>query len=253
MIDFQFSETMEAEFTGLPKGRPELAEFDVAADETRIASLIVRAEDIQAGSASRYSEERTGARRLQALHLGFLRGRHHVGLRPGKIRRVFIPRVRQANDTPAELSFSQRTLDLVRSGFVLRASSFEDLLDNNPEVFEASDEQISTFIRQQLLLTLGGVAYFLTQYEKPNFTLAYDGNFIGAIDLLLQSRIPNVPKDFNLLSDSICSDIVRHLRDAGRIQAVWGELRMNGSGVVLVATGTPVSPPEPRGRAKLLE
>jgi hypothetical protein len=253
MIDFQFSETIEVEFLGLSQSRPELAEFDVIADETRIAALIVRAEGVHVGSVSLYSEEKVGAPRLQALHFGFLRGRQRAGLRSAKIRRVFISHTGQTNETPAELSFSQRTLDLVRSGFVLRASSFEDLLDNKPESFEASDQQLSSFIREQLLLTFGGIADFLIQYGKPNFTIAYDGNFIGSMDLLLQSRIPNVPKDFNLLSTSICSDIVRYLRGAGRFEAAWGGLKMNGSGVVIVATGTPSSPPEPTGRAKLIE
>jgi hypothetical protein len=253
MIDFQLSETAEAEFPGLAHGRPEIAELDVVVDETRMAALIARAEDIQVRLASWYPEERVGAPRLQALGFGFLRGKQYSGQRSEKIKRVRIAHAREVNDTPAELPFSQRTLNFVRSGFVLRASSFEDLLDNKPEQFKASDEQISSFVREQLLLSFGGVADFLTQYGKPDFTIAYDGNFIAAIDLLLQSRIPNVPKDFHLLSSSICSDIVRYLRNAGRLDAASGRLRMNGSGIVLVATGTAVSPPEPTGRAELLE
>jgi hypothetical protein len=253
MIDFQLSETVEAEFLGLARGRPEIAELDVVVDETRLAALIARAEEIQIGLATWYPEERVGTPRLQALRFGFLRGRQYSGQRGAKIKRVRIAHAREVSAAPAELAFSQRTLNFVRSGFVLRASSFEDLIDNKPEQLKASDEQISSFVREQLLLSLGGVADFLTQYGKADFTIAYDGNFIAAIDLLLQSRIPNVPKDFHLLSSSICSDIVRHLRDVGRIETAWGGLRMNGSGVVLVATGTPVSPPEPIGRAKLLE
>jgi hypothetical protein len=69
----------------------------------------------------------------------------------------------------------------------------------------------------------------------------------------LQSRIPNVPKEFSVLSNSICVDIVQHLRAGGHIEAGWGKLKMKGSGVLLVATGTPVSLPEPVGRAKLIE
>lgn len=261
MVDVHFLDAVEADFREAQWLPSEVAENAVALAEAahfRFLTLNLRAEATTARLAGTWhSEERFEALPLVPLEpspSGFVILTSDARIGSVKFRRVKISRTRQGHETaPAELRFSQKTLDLVRRGFRLRASSLEALLENNAEEFDVSDEQLSSFIGERLMLTFGGVADFVTQSRNTDFTIAYEGNFIGAIDVLLQSRIPNVPKEFSVLSNSICSDIVRHLRDGGRVEAFSWKLKMNGSGVVLAATGTRVSPPQPIGRAKLIE
>jgi hypothetical protein len=253
--DLLLSDVIEAEFRAPQERRPEL-DLEIIGEESRIAMFRVL-QDIQAGSTvvAWPGEGKIKIGSHDALSSRFARKSLHSGLSPSKIKRVFIEEVNRAEyPVPAEFYFSQRTLDLVRRGFVLRASSLESLFeDKNAEVLDASDVQISSFIRERLLLTFGGMADVLVQYRKLKAILANEGRFIDAVDIPLQSRIPNVPKDFGALSNSICGDIVRYLKAGGRIEPSWGRLEMDGTRVVLVATGTPVSPPKPVGRAKLIE
>jgi hypothetical protein len=261
MFELQFRDAVEAEFREQQWLLQEIAESVEAAVETlsRMTALDLRAEDAPAklAAVTWYPADLMGV--LAPLPLGpprsvFIMPRQRDRMRSAKVRRVFISHTGQvARNAPAELRFSQETLDLTRRGFFLNASSLEDLFEEKVEKFNVSDENVSSFIRDRLILTFGGVADFLTQYGKSEFLIANEGNFIDAIDRLLQSRIPNVPKEFGALSRSICLDIVRHLRSGGRVEAASGKLEVNGSNLTLVATGTPVSPPKPVGRARLIE
>jgi hypothetical protein len=167
MSDLLFRDVIEAEYRTPQERRPELAEFELIREEDRIPMFIVQDGDIQAGSAAWSDEEKIKIG--EVLRSRFAWRRLYFGPPSTKIKRVFIPHVNHIKSTvPADLYFSQRTLDLVRRGFLLRASSLKDWFeDKAAEELGASDVQISSFIRERLLLTFGGMADILVQYGSP--------------------------------------------------------------------------------------
>jgi hypothetical protein len=179
-------------------------------------------------------------------------GRGRSGTTKAKVqRRVIISAIPAV---PHKLVFSPTTLELVQRGFRLHAvATPEGLIEEGINTREISTEDLSNFIREQFYLMIGGIADVLVQYRKARFLLAFEGSFTNALDYLLQSRLPNVPKEFGDLSRSLCRDLINHLHDGGRIEGSWGQLLLQGSALILAAEGRPVTPPAPVGRARVLE
>ena len=192
-------------------------------------------------------------------------GRYGLQLHPTKTRRVTPAWATKAkvhrrviiSATPAvphKLVFSPTTLELVRRGFRLHAAATpEGLIEEGINTREISTEDLSNFIREQFYLMIGGIVDVLVQYRKARFLLAFEGSFTNALDYLLQSRLPNVPKEFGDLSRSLCRDLLNHLHDGGRIEGSWGQLLLQGNALILAAEGRPVMPPAPVGRARVIE